>query len=61
MAFLDAMFRKTDPELRKAHQSLIELWGYIANANHAIQVSGKGTEEERKYANDLVIEAEEKL
>ena len=61
MAFLDAMFRKTNPELRKAHRNFIELLGYIANANHAIQASGKATEEERKYIKDLVIEAEEKL
>ena len=61
MAFLDTMFRKTNPELRKAHRNLIELLGYIANANHAIQASGKATEEEKKYTKDLVIEAEEKL
>ena len=61
MVFLDAMFRKTNPELRKAHQNLIGLFGYIAHANHVIQASGKASEEERKYVHDLVIEAEEKL
>ncbi len=61
VAFLNVMFRKTHPELRQAHRRLIGLLGYIANANYAIQVSEKATEEERKYANDLVIETEEKL
>ena len=61
MVFLDAMFMNTNPELRKSHRSLIELLGNIANVNHAVQASGKATEEERKYANDLVIETEEKL
>ena len=61
MAFLDAMFIKTNPELRKLHRSFVESLGKIANANHAIQESGKATEEERKYLNDLVIETEEKL
>lgn len=61
VAFLNVMFRKTPPELRKAHRRLIALLGYVANANHAIQTSGKATEEERKYVNDLVIETEEKL
>ena len=61
VAFLNAIFRKTHPELQKAHRHLIELLGYIANANYVIQASEKATEEERKYANDLVIETEEKL
>ena len=61
VAFLDAMFRETNPELRKLHRSLIESWGYIANANHVIQTAKYATEEERKYTNDLVIEAEENL
>ena len=52
VAFLNVMFRKTHPELRQAHRRLIGLLGYIANANYAIQVSEKATEEERKYAND---------
>ena len=51
VAFLNVMFRKTHPELRQAHRRLIGLLGYIANANYAIQVSEKATEEERKYAN----------
>ena len=61
MVFLDTMFRRTNPDLRKAHRNLIELFGYFANANDAIQASGKATEEEKKYSNDLMIEAEEKL
>jgi len=61
VAFLNIMSRKTHPELRKAHRGLIESLRYIANANYAIQVSEKATEEDKKYANDLVIETEEKL
>ena len=61
VVFLAVIFRKAPPELQKAHRRLIESLGYIANANHAIQASEKATEEERKYANDLVIETEEKL
>lgn len=61
IAFLDAMFEMTNPELKKAHRNLIEVLGHIANANHAIQTSGKATEEEKKYARDLMIETEEKL
>ena len=61
IAFLDAMFMRTHPELRKLHEDLIELLGKIAYANHAVQASNKATEEERKYTNALVIETEEKL
>ena len=61
MEFLDAMFEMTNPELKKAHRNLIELLGHIANSNHAIQTSGKATEEEKKYTRDLVIETEEKI
>ena len=61
VAFLDEMFRKTHPELRKSHYNLIESWRYIANAKHVIQTSRNATQDERKYVNDLLIEAEEKL
>ena len=57
----DVVFGRTPPELRQAHRRLIGSLGYIANANHVIKVSETATEEERQYANDLVIEMEEKL
>ena len=61
LAFLAAMFRKSNPELWKGHSKLIIELGYIANANNLIQKSGTASEEEKKFARDWVIEAEEKL
>ena len=59
--FLSAMFMETNPELRKLHGDLIKMLGNIAIISHAIQVSENATEEEKKYANELMIEVEEKL